>query len=257
MAMDLDEDQQDHSSSNASGNNLIVLDEASERLSQQQIRRMAEIYKLAEDDLDGRKIIHPQMRDKRVLNVFREIRTKLIQKAGKKNFCLLVTSVCEGSGSTFVSTNLAASIALDHRKTALVVDCNLYAPSLGYLSEGSDLGFSDFLRDPSISIEQVVYATGIPRLRLIPAGTATEIGPEYYTSYRMAQFVDELKTRYSDRYIVLDSPAIGDTADARILSEVCDYAALVVSSGSTTKDQIASAIEKIPQEKLVGLIFNN
>ncbi len=241
----------------ASAKNLVRLDEIAERLSRQQIREMADIYRLSEEDLDEKKIIHPKMREKRVLNVFRELRTKLIQRAGKDNFTLLVTSICDGGGATFVATNLAASFALDHGKTSVLIDCNLYSPSNDYLVEGSDIGFSDFLEDASLSMEEVIYATGIPRLRLIPSGSATDIGPEYYTSYRMKQFVEELSKRYSDRYVFLDAPPIGVTADARILSELCDFVVIVVPYGLVTKDQINTAIEAIPPDKLVGLVFNN
>lgn len=236
---------------------IVRLGELEERMSRQQIREMADVYKLDDEDLDEKKVIHPSMRDKRILNTFREIRTKLVQRAGTDNFTLLVTSICEKGGGTFVSTNLAASIALDHGKTSIIVDCNLYSPSTDYLVEGSDLGFSDFLHSPSITLEEVIYATGIPRLRLVPAGSMTDIGPEYYTSYRMKQFVEELSGRYSDRYVILDAPPIGSTADARILSDLCDFVVIVVPYGLVTKDQIKTAIENIQSDKLIGLIFNN
>lgn len=236
---------------------IVRLDEVEERMSHQQIRQMADIYKLTEEDLEEKKIIYPQMRDKRMLNIFRDTRTKLIQKAGGRNFSLLVTSICEEGGSTFVSTNLAASIALDHGKTALMIDCNLYSPAGNSLVEVSDIGFSDFLQDPSLAIEEIIYATGVPRLRFIPVGTALDIGPEYYTSYRMRQLVEELVQRYSDRSLILDAPPIGTTADARILSELCDFVVIVVPYGMVTKEQIKTAIESIGREKLAGVIFNH
>jgi len=92
---------------------------------------------------------------------------------------------------------------------------------------------------------------------LYPLGGATDIGPEYYTSYRMTQFLEELHSRYADRYVILDAPPIGNTADARILSELCDFVAIVVPYGMVTSDQVKTAIESVDKEKLVGLIFNN
>jgi Mrp family chromosome partitioning ATPase len=73
----------------------------------------------------------------------------------------------------------------------------------------------------------------------------------------MQQFVEELQGRYADRYVVIDAPPIGSTADARILSELCDFAAIVVPYGMVTSDQVRTAIESVDKEKLVGLIFNN
>ena len=74
---------------------IVDVREVKDRLSRQEIREMADIFRLGEDDLEEKKLIYPRMRDKRVLNVFRDIRTKLIEKSDNKNFTLMVTSVCE------------------------------------------------------------------------------------------------------------------------------------------------------------------
>lgn len=236
---------------------LIEQAAVKDQLSRQGIREMADIFRLSDEDLDEKRIIYPRMKDQRILNIFREIRTKLVERASGENFTLMVTSVCESGGGTFVSTNLAASIALDQGKTSLVVDCNLYAPASENFLDSEQIGFSDFLENPAIAIEEIIYATGIPRLRLIPIGRSADIGPEYYTSYRMKHFVQELGSRYSDRYVILDVPPIGSTADARILSECCDFVVIVVPSGKVTKDQLKAAIGSVSSEKLVGMIFNN
>jgi len=236
---------------------LIVFDEVAEQRSRQQIRGMSDVYTLDDEDLDQKKIIYPKMRDGKVLDTFRDLRTKLSEKAGTNNFTLLVTSVCKGGGATFVSSNIGAAFSLDHGKTALIVDCNFYSPAAAHLEHGEEIGFSDYLQDPTVSLDEIIYATGIARLRVVPAGLATEIGPEYFTSYRMTQFIDELRSRYRDRYLILDAPPIGSTADARILAGLCDFVVVVVPSGMVTKEQIAQAVEKIPSEKLAGLIFNN
>jgi protein-tyrosine kinase len=236
---------------------VVDVREVKDRLSRQEIREMADIFRLGEDDLEEKKLIYPRMRDKRVLNVFRDIRTKLIEKSGNKNFTLMVTSVCEEGGSTFVANNLAASIALDQGKTALIVDCNLYSPASSQLLDGDHIGFSDFLESPMVSIENIIYATGIPRLRLIPIGKSLDISPEYYTSYRMKQFTEELSRRYSDRYVILDVPPVGSTTDARILADCCDFVVLVVPHGKVTKDQLKKSIANFDSDKLIGIIFNN
>ena len=236
---------------------IVDVREVKDRLSRQEIREMADIFRLGEDDLEEKKLIYPRMRDKRVLNVFRDIRTKLIEKSANRNFTLMVTSVCEEGGSTFVANNLAASIALDQGKTALIVDCNLYSPASSQLLDGDHIGFSDFLESPTVSIENIIYATGIPRLRLIPIGKSLDISPEYYTSYRMKQFTEELSDRYSDRYVILDVPPVGSTTDARILADCCDFVVLVVPHGKVTKDQLKKSIENFDSDKLIGIIFNN
>jgi len=236
---------------------LVSIDEASDRLSRLRISEMADVFRLSDEELDEKRIIYPKMRDARLLNVFRDLRTRLIEKSRGKNFTLLVTSVCEGGGGSFVCTNLAAAIALDQGKTALMVDCNMYSPSGDTILDESEVGFLDYLENPSLSIEEIIYATGIPRLRLIPIGRSKDMGPEYSSSYRMRQFIDELRSRYRDRYILLDVPSVGLTADARILAELADFVLVVVPYGKVTKEQINLALENIPREKLAGVVFNN
>ena len=73
----------------------------------------------------------------------------------------------------------------------------------------------------------------------------------------MKQFVEELQSRYTDRYVILDAPPVGNTADARILADLCDFVIIVVPYGMVTVDQIKTAIESVPSDKLIGLIYNN
>lgn len=227
--------------------------------SREYIRRMAEIGLLSYSDLADLRVIHPGMSNRKVLNAFRELRTKIYQAAaGRENFVLLVTSIVPGGGSSFVTMNLGAAIALDESKTAIIVDCNVYEPYLHQmLPIDPDFGLVDYLENVSLDIKDVIYATGIRRLRIIPAGSRRQPGAEFFTSSRMRRFVDELRSRYRDRHVVMDAPSVGNSADARILADLCDFAVLVVPFGRATESQVESAIEAIGVEKVLGVVFNN
>ncbi|MDB6063061.1 MAG: hypothetical protein JWM78_3164 [Verrucomicrobiaceae bacterium] len=229
-------------------------DEAREK-----IRRMAEVSWLNYSELEEFKIIHPGMRQPKVLNAFRELRTNLYKLAeGKENFVLMVTSVAPEGGASFISMNLGAVIALDESKTSIVVDCNVYDPSLHrILPVEPDFGLVDYLENVTLELKDVIYSTGIRRMRMIPAGSRRQPGTEFFTSTRMKRFVTELRTRYRDRYVIVDAPSLGSSADARILAEMCDYVLLVVPSGRVNEAQIAASIEAVGESKLAGVIFNN
>ena len=62
------------------------------------ISEMAEIRRLNTDELVAKKLIYPGMKQRDILNSFREIRTKLLQQSPKENFVVLVSSICEGGG---------------------------------------------------------------------------------------------------------------------------------------------------------------
>ena len=223
-----------------------------------QISRMKEPRILSPDDLDQRRIIHPESQDRNAVNRFRELRTRLLELSSGNNFSLLVTSAAEGGGASFVALNLAAAFAFDHTKTALVIDCNLREPALhGMLDLTPDMGLTDFLEDADMDIATIIYPTGIKRLRLIPAGSRRESAAEFFTSFRMRQFMHAIRRRYPDRFVIIDAPAITDSPDARILSELCDYTLLVLPHARVSESQAIRAASAIQPNKLAGVVINN
>ncbi|MCG8313624.1 MAG: polysaccharide biosynthesis protein [Pseudomonadales bacterium] len=222
------------------------------------IRQMAEIDLLDQKTLEEKKIIGPGTTQKEFLNTFREIRTKLVQLSNKKNFVAMVNSVVDGGGASFTALNLAAVFALDKSKTALLVDCNLYEPALHHVFDlQPEYGLTDYLEDSTLDIDDIIYATGIERLRLIPAGTFQEAGAEYFSSERMASFLEAVVARYPDRYIFLDSPPAAVSAEGRIIAELSDYGIIVVPYGKVTVQQIEATVAAIGKQKVAGVIFNN
>ncbi len=227
--------------------------------SEQQIAKMSEVHNFSAPDLDNLKILHQGSDNKRILKTFRELRTQVFARAGGKNFVCLVTSVCPKGGASYAASNLAAAIALDKSKTSVVVDCNFDAPSMdGLLSAEANLGLTDYLSVPEMGIEFVLYASGIKRLRIVPAGSKTHGATEKLSSSKMVSFVRELKARYPDRYIFIDSPSVGDaSADVRILAQLCDFVVLVVPYGKASEAQVKASIDILGKERLAGLVFNN
>ncbi|WP_286810657.1 MULTISPECIES: polysaccharide biosynthesis protein [unclassified Marinobacter] len=222
-----------------------------------QIVRMQEPRRLTPDDLEERRIIYPESRNRQLVNHFRNLRTKLLEKSGGNNFTLVVSGAREGAGSSFVALNLAAAFAFDEAKTALIIDCNLREPALhSTLDIIPDSGLTDFLDDPDYDIARILYPTGIPRLRLIPAGSRRETPGEFFTSFRMKQFLQAVRRRYPDRFIVLDTAPITESPDARILTELCDYAMLVIPHAGMTADGIEQAAGAFNAEKFVGAVIN-
>jgi Mrp family chromosome partitioning ATPase len=156
-----------------------------------------------------------------------------------------------------VALNLAAAFAFDESKTAVVIDCNLREPSVhSNLDIIADAGLTDFLDDPDYDISRILYPTGIPRLRLIPAGSRRETPSEFFTSFRMKQFLQAVRRRYPDRFIILDTAPVSHSPDARILTELCDYALLVVPHGKLTVSGIENAAGSLNSEKYVGAVLN-
>jgi len=221
-----------------------------------EIQTMRENELLRKTDLEERKFISRDISDVKVVDQFREIRTHIYQASRRNNSPILVTAVSGNAGNTFVTKNIAAAIALDDSRTSLVVDCNLTNSGFkNLLREPDQLGVIDYL-EGGISLEDIIKPVGISRMRLISAGAKKESVTDHLTSSRLRALFNELQERYSDRIILVDSPSINDSADAKILANLFSHVVLVVPYRKVTETQIENAIKVIGKEKIIGIVIN-
>lgn len=192
------------------------------------------------------------------VDAFRDIRTRLLSIAGDSNIVTLIVPVSPGSGGSYVARNIAAAFAFDESKSAVLVDCDLRSPSQHQTMhvEPSRGGLLSYLENPATSVSDILYDTGIPRLRLIPTGGKPTRHGEYLSSFRMRLLVDSLRSRYPDRYLFLDGPAVRGAPDARILSDIADVVVLVAGYGRDSAEDIARAAANFDPGKFAGVVFN-
>lgn len=197
--------------------------------------------------------------NRQLVDSFRELRTRLLATSSD-NFITLVAPVSAGCGGSFVARNLALAMTFDQSRNALLIDCNLRQPSqdASLKIDTPRGGLVNYLEDPEAEVEGMLYNTGIPRLKLIPAGRSVQgaMETEYFSSFRMRLLLDSLRSRYSDRYIFLDSPPTLGAPDARILSDLADVVVLVTGYGRNTPAQIAAAAGNFDPAKFAGVVFN-
>ena len=209
--------------------------------------------------LEERKLIHRNDSARVQADAFRSLRTRLLALGRERNFVTLVAPVQAGCGGSFVARNLAAAFAFDETKTALLVDCDSLHPAqqraLGV--DASAGGMMDYLDGGITDLSAVQYETGLPRLRLIPSGASRETSGEYFSSSRMRMMIDSLRGTHSNRYVVLDSPPVLNSPDARILSDLADLIVVVAGYGQVTAEGIDAAAANFDPDKLAGVVFNN
>jgi len=223
------------------------------------ISRMAkqEVRLLGAGDLAQRGIIQPQQGEDPAVQVFRDLRTKIIQQSQGQNAVILVTSVSQGCGSSFIAQNLGAAFAFDMGKTALLIDCNLKSPSVHkLLANASAPGLTEYFENPDLDIKEIIHPVGIARYRVITAGKRREIIGEHFTSEKMKHLMDTLRRRYQERFIIMDGPPMSKIADIRILSDLADYVLVVARYARSTNTQIARYLDAISEKKRLGIVFN-
>lgn len=225
------------------------------------LANMNEPRLFTDKQLDLLGIVHPRARDKTMVDAMRQLRTKLYQLKPNENFSVMVSSVVPEAGGSFVSLNLASTIAFDQAKTSMLVEANMQAPILHklmkLLGRQDARGLLDYLEQPELGIEHIVNPSGVPRMRIVPLGQHSETSSEHFTSARYRQLMLDIKERYDNRYVIVDGPAMSTSADARILSEICDYTVLVIPYGGVTPGVLDSVIDEIDERKLAGIVVNN
>ncbi|MBI5584197.1 MAG: polysaccharide biosynthesis tyrosine autokinase [Deltaproteobacteria bacterium] len=189
---------------------------------------------------------------------FRKLRTHLLRLNFSRSVkTIMVTSAVQGEGKSFVAANLAIGIAYDLHLHSLLVDCDLRNPNVGSLfgiSNGN--GIADYLIGRG-SVADILVKTDLEKLSLIPSGTVPTNPSEIIGSNRMTTLVEELKTRYDDRFIVFDSTPLLATSDSGVLAKLVDGIILVVRAGSTPRETITQALTFLEKDKILGVVLNH
>jgi capsular exopolysaccharide synthesis family protein len=155
-----------------------------------------------------------------------------------------------------VATNLAISIAQGINEYVLLVDCDLRRPSLNkILGLNSHEGINEYL-EKGTSVGPYLVKTPLSKLTLLPAGKPSPNPFELLSSEKTRRLVEELRSRYDNRYIIFDATPAQFAAETTFLASIVDGILLVVRSGKTTRDSVVEAIENLDRDKIVGVVFN-
>jgi protein-tyrosine kinase len=190
---------------------------------------------------------------------FRRLRTFVLKPGLDENApkTILVTSAMAAEGKSLIAVNLAITIATELHSFALLVDCDLRNPSLSRMF-GLDekQGLSNYILGEA-EIPDLLIKTSIDKLSFIPGGSLQENPVELIGSNRMRSLVQDLKSRYNDRYIILDSSPILATTEPSVLNKLVDGIILVVRSGETPRESVLQAMKMLDREKILGVVLND
>jgi len=180
----------------------------------------------------------------------------LFPKDRKVPRSMLVTSTFPAEGKTYVAANLAATLALSIDDYVLVVDADLRRPRLHRMFGYSKVqGLHEYLVG-SRKIEEVILKSGIDKLSILPAGKPPRNPTELLSSNMMIKFLDEVKERYHDRFLIIDSPPSSVTAETKFLAQQVDAIIYVVMANKTPRKDVEKAIDNLGRDKILGIVFN-
>ena len=188
---------------------------------------------------------------------FKILRTNLLfPSSGKSPRTIMVSSAVPDEGKSLIAANLAVSIAQSIQEYVLLIDCDIRRPCIHtQFGFGAVPGLSDHL-SKGIPVSSLILKTKVNKLSILPGGTLLHNPSELVSSQKMSKLLQEVKYRYSDRFIVIDSPPPKLTAESSALSRQVDGVLLVIEYGRTSREMVLDLVNTIGKEKIIGVVFN-
>jgi len=188
---------------------------------------------------------------------YKMLRSHILFPSGKPTpKTIMVTSAIPGEGKSTVASNLAIAIALGKDEHVLLIECDLRRPSIAEIfGFRNRSGLTEYLMQEQ-EVDSLLHKTQIDGLTLMMGGRRPNNPSELLSSRLMMELLEEVRDRYKDRYIILDAPPAQVAAETGVLSKVVDGVIFVVRCGKSSRKVIRETLEKIDQEKLLGVVFN-
>lgn len=176
--------------------------------------------------------------------------------AGKGRVTLFTSSI-SSEGKSFVSSNIAFSLAVSGRKTVLL-EMDLRKPKLGavFNISAKHKGISEFLSS-EISVRDIIQPSGLDKnLDFIGCGDIPENPSELLERERLSELINNLKEVYDD--VIIDSPPLHLVTDAMIIAKYTDVSLYVIRQGHTQKTELDFIDDIYMDDKLpnMNIIFN-
>lgn len=199
----------------------------------------------------------------RISEEFRLVQRQILRSAfgpgaesGFSNL-LMVTSARPGEGKSFMSTNLAGSIARQGDHRVLLIDSDSKRDSICYsLGLVQAQGILDLAATPTLDSASLIVNTPIERLSILPVGRERERSAELFSGKEMTRLIQTLGRRYADRLLILDAPPCLSTSDPAVLAQVVGQILFVVEADRTQRDEIDASLDLIQACPAITMVLN-
>lgn len=177
-------------------------------------------------NLNNRSIIAEQLRSLRT-----SVQNKLQKVEGCKT--VLFTSSISGEGKSFLSVNLASSLAISGQRV-LIMELDLRKPKISLLlNVKRDSGITNYLYNKIDLNNIILEVPNCDGLFIIPAGIVPPNPTELILNGKLDILINELKQKFD--YIIFDSPPIGLVTDAKLLDKYSNMCIYVIRHNYTLK----------------------
>ncbi len=164
-----------------------------------------------------------------------------------------MVSSLSGEGKTFITINLATSLALLDKKV-LIIELDIRKPKFGlYLDVPNEGGMTMFLSGHETA-DKLIKPSGIhPNLFMINAGPVAPNPNELLAKPRLDELIKDLRDQFD--YIIIDTAPVGLVSDSLMLNRIADVNLYIVRADYTPKKNIEDATILYNENKLENMYF--
>ena len=178
---------------------------------------------------------------------------------GQRPRAIVVTSCNPGEGKTMITSNLGIALARTNH-VVLLIDADFHKPRLHEIfGLANDWGLSDYLKEElpieDYPFETLVRRTRIPGVFVLPSGHDRDASSDLLYSARMSELLWRFRLEFHT--VLVDTPPVLATPDARLLGQMVDGAVLVVRAGTSREDaQAVNARLREDGIPILGAVLN-
>lgn len=168
---------------------------------------------------------------------------------------ITITSSLAGEGKSTTACNLAIALAQTGTRVVLV-EGDLRRPRVSeYLGIEKSVGLTTVLVG-RVALDAALQQAGTPGLDVLTSGALPPNPSEILQTKAMTALIAELRHRYE--VVLIDAPPLLPVTDASLLASISDGAILVVRHGSTGREQVRTATERLQAvgARLLGTVLS-
>ena len=200
---------------------------------------------------------------------FRSLRSRIYELRDKRPLkTILITSGLPQEGKSFVSTNLAVSLARNKNARVLLIDGDMRRYTVHQiLGCDADPGLADYLAN-RMSLTQVMQrcdttlskgvthgtAVSLPPLAVISGGNGGDKAADLSSNRHFEELIHTVSPLFD--WIIVDSSPVLPVSDAVNLSRFCDGVLLVARSGVTEYENAQRTLAELKSAHLLGFVLN-
>lgn len=176
-----------------------------------------------------------------------------------KGKIVFVTSTIKGEGKTFISVNLALTLATPNKKV-IIIGSDIRNPQLQRYNTSRKglIGLTEYLYSDETKLEDIIHVTSFnPHCDVIYSGMIPPNPTDLLSNGRYEMLLDDLRAKYN--YIIIDTAPLLLVTDTFLFADLADATIYVTRSRYTEKSLIEFANSNIDNNKIknVGFVLND